>query len=184
MPESSLSQQTYLASFIVPNKSISPGLSHLPLDSWLPAPISCLLASGPRVPVPAPGYQARSAPPLPRRRAEAPPLASRSLLALSYSIPGHSVPSLSSLVLGWPLLSSHVPGSPVRHHDKGHCGLRDSRGYCACSSALARAQPPSNSWPAGACVWGPRESQKYLALLCLLTLAPPGPIGWKSQAST
>lgn len=37
-PESSLSWQTYLAPFIVSNKSISPGLSHLPLDSWLPAP--------------------------------------------------------------------------------------------------------------------------------------------------
>ena len=59
-PESSLSWQTYLAPFIVSNKSISPGLSHLPLDSWLPAPHFLALgirAQGPRASSALPGQK-------------------------------------------------------------------------------------------------------------------------------
>lgn len=61
-PESSLSWQTYLAPFIVSNKSISPGLSHLPLDSWLPAPSPF---PGPRISSTLPGTGQGSSLPTP-----------------------------------------------------------------------------------------------------------------------
>lgn len=96
MTESSLSRQTYLAPFIVPNKSISPGLSHLPLDCWLPAPH--LLPLGFQVQGPSASSGLPGVPPLLRHWAGDPLILSEPH-ALSYFIPGHPVPHLSFLIL-------------------------------------------------------------------------------------
>lgn len=122
MPESSLSRQTYLAPFIVPNKSISPGLSHLPPDGCLPAPHFLPLA----IQMPALGYPVccHSS-----GTGQGSPSPSQSPFTLSYSVPGHPLPSLSSLVLRWPLFSSPVTASPSELPEKGHSALGDATDY-------------------------------------------------------
>lgn len=99
MPESSLSWQTYLALFIVSNKSISPGLSHLSLDSWLPTPS----------PFPGPRHLGIG----PQDQLYASRHWAGVLLTHSYSTSGHPVPSLFSLSV-MASFSSHVIESPVR----------------------------------------------------------------------
>ena len=144
MPESSLSWQTYLALFIVSNKSISPGLSHLPLDSWLSAPSSF---PGPRHLGTGPQDQLYAS----RHWAGV-------LLTHSYSTSGHPVPSLFSLFLRWPQSAAMLLDPQLEFHDKGQNCLGDTRDY----SLGHTAQPLLNFSPScfGVLLWDTQGSPR------------------------
>lgn len=176
MTESSLSRQTYLAPFIVPNKSISPGLSHLPLDCWLPAPH--LLPLGFQVPGPSSGLP--GVPPLLGHWAGGPPYLLRAPMASPTSSQGilrHICPP--SFCDG--LCSAALLLNLQSELGKGHSGLGGA-GIMVLSTQLGSCQSPAplklaSFGPTGACFGGPREPKKYLALLYILIMAPLGPSG-------
>lgn len=73
-------------------------------------------------------------------------------------------------------------------HDKGHWGLRDS-GIMALSPRLSPCLGPASlnlvsTWPLWGLGLGPKRVPEVPSRSCILVLAPPGSIGWKSQAST
>lgn len=168
--ESSLSRQTYLAPLIVPNKSISPGPSHLPLGCRLPAPIpgscqlwvtqcapppqalgrglACLLRAPSPSPPPSQGILCQASPPTPR------PAVPHSAMA-SVQQPCHWIPSQSFVIRGtWPWRCK---------------GLQ----HQAHSPALARTQPFLNLYPLG-------PPRLVLGSKGILVSVPLGPTGWKN----
>lgn len=99
-------------------------------------------------------------------------------LVLSYSTPGHPVPSLFSLVLQWPRSAAILLDPQAELKDKGPNGLKAAEGCGILHTAPPHQGPVSlslsSSWLTESRLGGSRQSQKYITLPCTLVLAPLG----------